>query len=95
MHACVGCVPTLMHACPGSVGASGVMGGVGGTPPAPVPHSYCDAVRTAGEGCRMWGHLEVNKVAGNFHFAPGRSYQQGNMHVHDIAPFGDAHMDFS
>ncbi|KAJ9505774.1 hypothetical protein QJQ45_021497 [Haematococcus lacustris] len=49
----------------------------------------------AGEGCRMWGHLEVNKVAGNFHFAPGRSYQQGSMHVHDIAPFGDARMDFS
>jgi hypothetical protein len=29
-----------------------------------------------GEGCRMWGHLRVNKVAGNFHFAAGRSYQQ-------------------
>lgn len=38
---------------------------------------------------------QVNKVAGNFHFAPGRSYQQGSMHVHDIAPFGDAKMDFS
>ncbi|KAF5837666.1 endoplasmic reticulum vesicle transporter-domain-containing protein [Dunaliella salina] len=49
-----------------------------------------------GEGCRMFGHLQVNKVAGNFHFAPGRSYQQGNMHVHDIAPFGtNAHLDFS
>ena len=22
---------------------------------------------------------QVNKVAGSFHFAPGRSYQQGNM----------------
>ncbi len=40
----------------------------------------------AGEGCRMWGHLEVNKVAGNFHFAPGRSYQQGNMHVSCLCP---------
>lgn len=39
--------------------------------------------------------LQVNKVAGNFHFAPGRSYQQGNMHVHDIAPFGDALLDFT
>ena len=38
---------------------------------------------------------QVNKVAGNFHFAPGRSYQQGNMHVHDIAPFGDALLDFT
>jgi Endoplasmic reticulum vesicle transporter len=24
-----------------------------------------------GEGCHMWGTLDVNKVAGNFHFAPG------------------------
>eukprot|EP00199_Chlamydomonas_sp_CCMP681_P001880 CAMPEP_0119106818 /NCGR_PEP_ID=MMETSP1180-20130426/6334_1 /TAXON_ID=3052 ORGANISM="Chlamydomonas cf sp, Strain CCMP681" /NCGR_SAMPLE_ID=MMETSP1180 /ASSEMBLY_ACC=CAM_ASM_000741 /LENGTH=357 /DNA_ID=CAMNT_0007092209 /DNA_START=168 /DNA_END=1241 /DNA_ORIENTATION=- len=49
-----------------------------------------------GEGCRMWGHLTVNKVAGNFHVAPGRSYQQGNMHVHDVAPFGpEARMDFA
>ncbi|MEW5301102.1 MAG: hypothetical protein WDW36_003982 [Sanguina aurantia] len=51
--------------------------------------------KVVGEGCRMWGDLEVNKVAGNFHFAPGRSYQQGSMHVHDIAPFGDAVMDLS
>jgi hypothetical protein len=29
-----------------------------------------------GEGCRMWGQLHVNKVAGNFHFAAGKSYQQ-------------------
>ena len=39
--------------------------------------------------------IQVNKVAGNFHFAPGRSYQQGGMHVHDIAPFGDALLDFT
>lgn len=48
-----------------------------------------------GEGCRMWGSLHVNKVAGNFHFAPGKSYQQGGMHVHDIAPFGGATLDFT
>lgn len=24
------------------------------------------------------------QVAGNFHFAPGRSYQQGSMHIHDL-----------
>ncbi|PNW73965.1 hypothetical protein CHLRE_13g579850v5 [Chlamydomonas reinhardtii] len=56
---------------------------------------YTEAIKEqAGEGCHMWGMLEVNKVAGNFHFAPGRSYQQGSMHVHDIAPFGDAVIDF-
>mmetsp|Transcript_40623 Transcript_40623/g.90320 ORF Transcript_40623/g.90320 Transcript_40623/m.90320 type:complete len:388 (-) Transcript_40623:87-1250(-) len=58
--------------------------------------SYLVAIHEQkGEGCKMWGKIEVNKVAGNFHFAPGRSYQQGSMHVHDIAPFGDTPMDFS
>jgi len=37
------------------------------------------------EGCQLYGHLMVNKVGGNFHFAPGKSYQQSNMHVHDTA----------
>jgi hypothetical protein len=37
-----------------------------------------------GEGCNIYGYLEVNKVAGNFHFAPGKSFQHGSMHVHDL-----------
>jgi len=40
-----------------------------------------------GEGCQVFGYLEVNKVAGNFHFAPGRSFQHAHMHVHDLAAF--------
>ncbi|CAN0243892.1 endoplasmic reticulum-Golgi intermediate compartment protein 3-like isoform X1 [Lampetra planeri] len=45
------------------------------------------------EGCRVYGHLEVNKVAGNFHFAPGKSFQQAHIHVHalelhEFNPFG-------
>ena len=57
---------------------------------------YLEAVRRqAGEGCRVWGRLEVNKVAGNFHFAAGRSYQQGSVHVHDMAPFAGRPLDFS
>lgn len=40
-----------------------------------------------GEGCNIYGFLEVNKVAGNFHFAPGKSFQHGSMHVHDLMPF--------
>ncbi|GBF91637.1 hypothetical protein Rsub_03941 [Raphidocelis subcapitata] len=66
-----------------------------------------------GEGCRMWGRLEVNKVAaragnpkssvqwlwlwgvGNFHFAAGRSYQQGTVHIHDLAPFTGKALDFA
>uniref|UniRef100_A0A8C0F3X4 Endoplasmic reticulum-Golgi intermediate compartment protein n=1 Tax=Bubo bubo TaxID=30461 RepID=A0A8C0F3X4_BUBBB len=31
------------------------------------------------EGCQVYGFLEVNKVAGNFHFAPGRSFQQSHV----------------
>ncbi|KAJ9545888.1 hypothetical protein OSB04_025595 [Centaurea solstitialis] len=40
-----------------------------------------------GEGCNIYGFLDVNKVAGNFHFAPGKSFQQSNMHVHDLLAF--------
>lgn len=40
-----------------------------------------------GEGCNVYGSLEVKKVAGNFHFAPGKSFQQSNMHVHDFLAF--------
>ncbi|ERM94188.1 hypothetical protein AMTRI_Chr04g188610 [Amborella trichopoda] len=40
-----------------------------------------------GEGCNIYGFLEVNKVAGNFHFAPGKSFQQSHIHVHDLLAF--------
>lgn len=40
-----------------------------------------------GEGCQVYGYLLVNKVAGNFHFAPGKSFQQHHMHVHDLQPY--------
>ena len=35
------------------------------------------------------------QVAGNFHIAPGRSYQQGAMHIHDLSPFVGQTFDFS
>ncbi|KAH7269792.1 endoplasmic reticulum vesicle transporter-domain-containing protein [Fusarium redolens] len=41
------------------------------------------------EGCRIEGGLRVNKVIGNFHFAPGRSFSSGNMHVHDLKNYWD------
>eukprot|EP00055_Hartaetosiga_balthica_P018797 m.135386 g.135386 ORF g.135386 m.135386 type:complete len:396 (+) comp9962_c0_seq1:82-1269(+) len=40
------------------------------------------------EGCHLFGSLQVNKVAGNFHIAPGKSFQQNNFHVHDLQSFG-------
>ena len=37
-----------------------------------------------GEGCSVYGYILVNKVAGNFHIAPGTSYQDSYTHVHEI-----------
>ncbi|RWR74841.1 Endoplasmic reticulum vesicle transporter [Cinnamomum micranthum f. kanehirae] len=37
-----------------------------------------------GEGCNIHGMVEVNKVAGNIHFAPGKSFLQSNLLVHDL-----------
>ncbi|KAM6581199.1 uncharacterized protein LOC115725673 [Cannabis sativa] len=37
-----------------------------------------------GEGCNIEGSLEVNKVAGNFHFSPGKSFHQANMFLQDL-----------
>ncbi|KAH8675449.1 endoplasmic reticulum vesicle transporter-domain-containing protein [Xylariales sp. PMI_506] len=42
------------------------------------------------EGCRLEGALRVNKVVGNFHFAPGRSFSNGNMHVHDLKNYWES-----
>ena len=41
------------------------------------------------EGCRIDGVVRVNKVIGNFHFAPGRSYSNGLSHVHDVKNYID------
>uniref|UniRef100_A0A7I4AZQ2 Endoplasmic reticulum vesicle transporter C-terminal domain-containing protein n=1 Tax=Physcomitrium patens TaxID=3218 RepID=A0A7I4AZQ2_PHYPA len=41
----------------------------------------------AGEGCNIYGKLEVNKVAGNFQIAPGKSFQQSAMHLLDLMGF--------
>ena len=49
-----------------------------------------------GEGCHIYGDMEINKVAGNIHFAPGHSFQQGAMHMHDLQPFaGEQPFDFT
>lgn len=42
---------------------------------------------TSEEGCNLYGFVEVPRVAGNIHFAPGRSFQHANAHVHDIMSF--------
>lgn len=64
--------------------------------------AYCDVGSWSQCGvCYQFCHcglchcVQVNKVAGNFHFAAGHSYQQGSMHIHDMAPFTDKTLDFS
>ncbi|KAL1520390.1 hypothetical protein AB1Y20_021976 [Prymnesium parvum] len=43
------------------------------------------------EGCNIVGFLEVNKVAGNFHLAPGKAFQSATGQlVHEFKPF-DTH----
>lgn len=37
----------------------------------------------------------MNKVAGNFHFAPGKSFQQHHMHIHDLQPFKNLNFNMS
>eukprot|EP01083_Nonionella_stella_P011574 32839_1 len=36
-----------------------------------------------GEGCNVNGYFEVQKVAGNFHFVPGRTVGTNSFHIHD------------
>lgn len=61
-----------------------------------VAENWTEKIRDhASEGCRVSGHFEVNKVSGNFHFAPGKSYDAYNYHLHDIRFLEGLHLDFS
>lgn len=40
-----------------------------------------------GEGCNLHGFLEVNKVAGNFHFSPGKGLHQSSLFLSDLILF--------
>ncbi|QRW01053.1 Endoplasmic reticulum vesicle transporter [Ceratobasidium sp. AG-Ba] len=48
------------------------------------------------EGCRISGRVRINKVTGNFHFSPGRSYVSNKNHLHDLVPYlkDGSHHDF-
>ncbi|KAF7627240.1 hypothetical protein Mgra_00009474 [Meloidogyne graminicola] len=37
-----------------------------------------------GEGCRLWGKLNVGKITGNFHIAPGVPSTHSSSHFHDF-----------
>lgn len=42
---------------------------------------------TKQEGCNIAGHVSVNKVVGNFHFAPGTSFTKQSVHSHDLSMY--------
>jgi len=47
------------------------------------------------EGCNLHGFFLVNKVAGNFHFAPGKSFVRAHQHMHDYTNFEVEHFNTS
>eukprot|EP00002_Diphylleia_rotans_P005152 TRINITY_DN1426_c0_g1_i1.p1 TRINITY_DN1426_c0_g1~~TRINITY_DN1426_c0_g1_i1.p1 ORF type:complete len:373 (+),score=80.16 TRINITY_DN1426_c0_g1_i1:46-1164(+) len=49
----------------------------------------------AGEGCNIFGQLEVSKVTGNFHIAPGRSFVSNGAHIHDLAEIRNLKLDLT
>ena len=52
----------------------------------------------ASEGCNIYGRLRVNKVVGNIHLSPGRSFRSSMTNIYDLVPYlrddGNRH-DFS
>lgn len=49
---------------------------------------FVDAVeQQRGEGCKVYGYIEVPKVAGNFHFAPGTGFRHAHATVADLFGF--------
>jgi len=51
--------------------------------------------RVLTEGCQIYGYLEVNRVGGSFHIAPGKSYSINHVHVHDVQPFSTSDFNVS
>lgn len=53
-----------------------------------VSEGWSDKIKEQSEeGCNIAGKVRVNKVIGNFHLSPGRSFQSNAMHVHDLVPY--------
>ncbi|XP_022123074.2 endoplasmic reticulum-Golgi intermediate compartment protein 3 [Pieris rapae] len=42
------------------------------------------------EGCQLFGNMDVNRVGGSFHIAPGKSFTINHIHVHDVQPFSSS-----
>ncbi|KAJ2919194.1 hypothetical protein MD484_g1237, partial [Candolleomyces efflorescens] len=60
---------------------------------------WADKLREqANEGCNISGRIRVNKVIGNIHLSPGRSFQTNRHNIYELVPYlrddGNRH-DFS
>ncbi|VVC92925.1 unnamed protein product [Leptidea sinapis] len=42
------------------------------------------------EGCQLYGYMEINRVGGSFHIAPGKSFTINHIHVHDVQPYSSS-----
>lgn len=59
-----------------------------------IAEGWIDRVqKRSNEGCNIFGNLLVNKVRGNFHFAPGEAFQTSSMHIHDLKEFSNGAPD--
>jgi hypothetical protein len=54
-----------------------------------VAEGWADKLREQStEGCNINGRVRVNKVAGNIHLSPGRSFQASNyQNVYELVPY--------
>ncbi|GAA5902473.1 hypothetical protein JCM6882_002762 [Rhodosporidiobolus microsporus] len=53
-----------------------------------VSEGWSDKIKQqANEGCNLAGRLHVNKVVGNMHMSPGKSFQANGNHIHDLVPY--------
>jgi hypothetical protein len=41
----------------------------------------------ADEGCNISGRLRVNKVIGNIHLSPGRSFSTNSRNLYELVPY--------
>ncbi|XP_050452629.1 endoplasmic reticulum-Golgi intermediate compartment protein 3 isoform X1 [Cataglyphis hispanica] len=47
------------------------------------------------QGCQIYGYMEVNRVGGSFHIAPGDSFSVNHVHVHDVQPYTSTHFNMT
>lgn len=47
------------------------------------------------EGCQIYGYIEVNRMGGSFHVAPGKSFSLNHIHIHDVHPYSSSSFNLS